>query len=233
MYEQQKATYAEINECLALWKLRHTQFMTTRDDPRRPVSYWMRRQDTYFTLDNPVHSYNCGLPKPKEGGISFDSRHLEDFVVKVEVQRLWPRLKLGEGKAENQNNMIIALMGEVVNLLDMNQDAYYSEGLKLPLITPMFLGRRRLQLYTDSGSTDARQGARRGSADRHRMTHVARYDYVYACVRLWTFVHASAPPTPVPVYGLCKPTVCSLLSQRTRLGACICLSAPQSVHKQP
>eukprot|EP00669_Euglena_mutabilis_P011079 TRINITY_DN574_c0_g1_i2.p1 TRINITY_DN574_c0_g1~~TRINITY_DN574_c0_g1_i2.p1 ORF type:complete len:782 (+),score=364.67 TRINITY_DN574_c0_g1_i2:3-2348(+) len=56
----------------------------------------------------------------------------------MELRRVWHRLKIGEGKAENQNNMIVALMGEVANILDMNQDAYYSEGLKLPLILPRF-----------------------------------------------------------------------------------------------
>jgi len=156
----------------------------------------------------------------------------EAFAHKMELRRVWHRLKIGEGKAENQNNMIVpgppqpllpcsplfspnstfppsyfhlhpvppcsrcwasitqthlcvvfsnidptqtlrlcalftckqggnlffcspygslrsghhnstlnpcgglfpALMGEVANILDMNQDAYYSEGLKLPLI---------------------------------------------------------------------------------------------------
>ena len=36
VYEQKKATYAEINECLSLWKLRHVEFMTARDDAARP-----------------------------------------------------------------------------------------------------------------------------------------------------------------------------------------------------
>ena len=43
MYEQKKATYPEINESLALWKLRHVQFMTAKDDKLEPASYWVRR----------------------------------------------------------------------------------------------------------------------------------------------------------------------------------------------
>ena len=65
-----------------------------------------------------IHAYNFG----KKGvGITFDSGRLSEFVTKTEIARTWPRLKLGEGKAENQNNMINALFGEVVNLMDMNQ----------------------------------------------------------------------------------------------------------------
>jgi len=39
--------YAEINECLSLWKLRHVEFMTAKDDAARPVSYWLRRRDPF------------------------------------------------------------------------------------------------------------------------------------------------------------------------------------------
>ena len=43
MYEQKKTTYPEINECLSMWKLRHAEFMTAKDDTFNPKSYWVRR----------------------------------------------------------------------------------------------------------------------------------------------------------------------------------------------
>ena len=76
--------------------------------------------------------------------MGFDSGKLSQYAVKTELRRLWHRLKIGEGKAENQNNMINCLYGEVCNILDMNQDAYYSEGAKLPLILPQFMGRAQV-----------------------------------------------------------------------------------------
>ena len=143
VYEQQRQTYAEINECLALWKLQHVEFFTSRDDPESPASYWLRRRDPLESPD--VHAWQFAV---RQGGAcAFDSGRLAVFAVKTEVGRTWHRLKIGEGKAENQNNMINALMGEVVNILDMNQDAYYSEGTKLPLILPQFQRRRRLRLH--------------------------------------------------------------------------------------
>jgi hypothetical protein len=151
MYEQKKATYPEINESLALWKLRHVQFMTAKDDKLEPASYWVRRRDPFTS--HHIHAYNFG----KKGvGITFDSGRLSEFVTKTEIARTWPRLKLGEGKAENQNNMINALFGEVVNLMDMNQDAYYSEGLKLSLILPMFLGDRAIRIESSDKTASRR-----------------------------------------------------------------------------
>ena len=117
VYEQQKATYAEINETLSLWKMRHCQFMTARDDAERPVSYWLRRADPFTSHD--LHSYQ--FHSVRNGVYAFDSGRLERFACKTELRRLWYQLKIGEGKAENQNNMINALFGEVVNILDMNQ----------------------------------------------------------------------------------------------------------------
>ena len=109
MYENQKATYAEVNECLALWKLRHVEFFTAKDDAKRPKSYWLRRR---YPLDSDdIHAYQFALRKG--GEYVFDSTQLKAYAVKTELRRMWHRLKLGEGKAENQNNMINALMGEV------------------------------------------------------------------------------------------------------------------------
>ena len=36
------------------------------------------------------------------------------FTEKTDLHRAWHRLRVGEGKAENQNNMLPALLGEVV-----------------------------------------------------------------------------------------------------------------------
>ena len=118
VYEQQKATHHEINELLSLWKTRHVQFMTAQDDRTRPISAWLRRRDPLTSTD--VHSYRFGRVD-QDGAAAFDSAALPRFAVKRELRRTWPRLLLGEGKAENQNNMITALFGEVVNILDMNQ----------------------------------------------------------------------------------------------------------------
>ena len=117
VYENQQATYAEINEVLSLWKMRHVEFMTAKDDQKNPVSYWLRRRQLHSSTD--VHSYH--FLKHSNGVYGFDSAKLSRYAVKTELRRLWHRLKIGEGKAENQNNMITALMGEVVNILDMNQ----------------------------------------------------------------------------------------------------------------
>ena len=42
----------------------------------------------------------------------FDSGRVAEFSAKTALPRSWPKLKLGEGKAENQNNMLPALFGE-------------------------------------------------------------------------------------------------------------------------
>ncbi|KAJ4820602.1 glucan synthase-like 1 [Rhynchospora pubera] len=45
--------------------------------------------------------------------------------------RLPGPLKLGEGKPENQNHAIIFTRGDAVQTIDMNQDSYFEEALKL------------------------------------------------------------------------------------------------------
>uniref|UniRef100_A0A7S1JEU0 GH16 domain-containing protein n=1 Tax=Eutreptiella gymnastica TaxID=73025 RepID=A0A7S1JEU0_9EUGL len=141
VYEQQKETYLEINEVLATWKMRHVQFMSAKDGEIDPRSFWLQRRDP-FTSQH-VHAYSFATQIG--GAVVFDSNQLETYVTKTKLQRTWHRLKIGEGKAENQNNMINALLGEVVNILDMNQDGYYSEGLKLPLVIPQFQDSAKLQ----------------------------------------------------------------------------------------
>ena len=82
-----------------------------------------------------------------------------------------------QGKAENQNNMINALFGEIVNILDMNQDAYYSEGLKVPLILTLFSKRVNLVINATSKSTKNliaardKKGEKRNARDQ-RLEHI-------------------------------------------------------------
>ncbi|KAK2978150.1 hypothetical protein RJ640_029144 [Escallonia rubra] len=58
-----------------------------------------------------------------------------DQLLKQEVEiyriRLPGPLKLGEGKPENQNHAIIFTMGDAVQTIDMNQDFYFEEALKM------------------------------------------------------------------------------------------------------
>uniref|UniRef100_A0A0D3EU39 1,3-beta-glucan synthase n=1 Tax=Oryza barthii TaxID=65489 RepID=A0A0D3EU39_9ORYZ len=58
-----------------------------------------------------------------------------DPVLQREVEiyriRLPGQLKLGEGKPENQNHAIIFTRGDAVQTIDMNQDNYFEEALKM------------------------------------------------------------------------------------------------------
>lgn len=58
-----------------------------------------------------------------------------DQQLKKEVEiyriRLPGPLKLGEGKPENQNHAIIFTRGEALQTIDMNQDSYFEEALKM------------------------------------------------------------------------------------------------------
>jgi len=57
----------------------------------------------------------------------------QDLQKEVEIYRirLPGPLKLGEGKPENQNHAIIFTRGEAVQTIDMNQDNYFEEALKM------------------------------------------------------------------------------------------------------
>eukprot|EP00668_Euglena_longa_P002959 GGOE01003456.1.p1 GENE.GGOE01003456.1~~GGOE01003456.1.p1 ORF type:complete len:3098 (-),score=946.50 GGOE01003456.1:364-9156(-) len=165
IYENQKATYKEINQCLSMWKLRHLQFMTAKDDKANPASFWIRCKDplrfSRFMYEN------VGA----NGQLAMGDAVLAQYMVKTRVRRMWHRLKIGEGKAENQNNMILALKGEVVNIIDMNQDAYYTEGLKLPLVLPQFSSHNRLEVrhFEDLKASLLLQNAARVSKRRQRL----------------------------------------------------------------
>uniref|UniRef100_A0A1D1XI91 1,3-beta-glucan synthase n=1 Tax=Anthurium amnicola TaxID=1678845 RepID=A0A1D1XI91_9ARAE len=51
--------------------------------------------------------------------------------VEIYRVRLPGRLKLGEGKPENQNHAVIFTRGDAVQTIDMNQDNYFEEALKM------------------------------------------------------------------------------------------------------
>jgi len=57
----------------------------------------------------------------------------QDLQREVEIYRvrLPGPLKLGEGKPENQNHALIFTRGEAVQTIDMNQDSYFEEALKM------------------------------------------------------------------------------------------------------
>ena len=57
VYEQKGRTHDEINELMAHWKLRHVQYMTVKDDPVQPCSFWMRRCDPIGSTHIHVHEY--------------------------------------------------------------------------------------------------------------------------------------------------------------------------------
>ncbi|XP_058095823.1 callose synthase 12 [Magnolia sinica] len=60
-------------------------------------------------------------------------RYDQELQKEVEIYRirLPGPLKLGEGKPENQNHAIIFTRGEAVQTIDMNQDNYFEEALKM------------------------------------------------------------------------------------------------------
>jgi 1,3-beta-glucan synthase component len=47
---------------------------------------------------------------------------------------------VGEGKPENQNHAIIFTRGEMLQAIDMNQEGYYEEALKMRNLLQEFLG---------------------------------------------------------------------------------------------
>ena len=52
-------------------------------------------------------------------------------VMEIYRVRLPGYLKLGEGKPENQNHVFIIMRGDAIQTIDMNQDNYFEEALKM------------------------------------------------------------------------------------------------------
>ncbi|XP_058100552.1 callose synthase 12-like [Magnolia sinica] len=76
--------------------------------------------------------------------VKFDQRLQKE--VEIYRIRLPGPLKLGEGKPENQNHAIIFTRGDAVQTIDMNQDHYFEESLKIRNLLeefPRYYGIRR------------------------------------------------------------------------------------------
>lgn len=74
--------------------------------------------------------------RPEMGDMQYYSvlvKFDQDLQKEVEIYRirLPGPLKLGEGKPENQNHAIIFTRGDAVQTIDMNQDNYFEEALKM------------------------------------------------------------------------------------------------------
>ncbi|KDO28506.1 hypothetical protein SPRG_06745 [Saprolegnia parasitica CBS 223.65] len=70
-----------------------------------------------------------------EGPVTYASvllRAVGDLIVEVYRVQLPGNPIIGEGKPENQNHAVIFTRGEFVQAIDMNQDGYFEECLKMP-----------------------------------------------------------------------------------------------------
>ena len=80
-------------------------------------------------------AYVDGPKKVKDGPPKFFSvliRSLNDKITEVYRVELPGDPIVGEGKPENQNHAIIFSRGQMLQSIDMNQDGYYEECLKMP-----------------------------------------------------------------------------------------------------
>nr|CCA22421.1 unnamed protein product [Albugo laibachii Nc14] len=80
-------------------------------------------------------AYVDGPKKVKDGPPKFFSvliRSMDDKIVEVYRVELPGNPIIGEGKPENQNHAIIFSRGELLQCIDMNQDGYLEECIKMP-----------------------------------------------------------------------------------------------------
>ncbi|RLN21239.1 hypothetical protein BBJ28_00013674, partial [Nothophytophthora sp. Chile5] len=95
-------------------------------------------QDIDFLLRKHLNlrvAYVDGPKKVKDGPPKFFSvliRAQEDKIVEVYRVELPGDPIVGEGKPENQNHAVIFSRGELLQCIDMNQDGYLEECLKMP-----------------------------------------------------------------------------------------------------
>ncbi|GMH11510.1 hypothetical protein Nepgr_013351 [Nepenthes gracilis] len=73
---------------------------------------------------------------PKSSGSSEPGQNLDQVIYKIKLPG--PAI-LGEGKPENQNHAIIFTRGEALQTIDMNQDNYMEEALKMRNLLQEFL----------------------------------------------------------------------------------------------
>ncbi|VFQ58885.1 unnamed protein product [Cuscuta campestris] len=101
-----------------------------KGDPRaEEISYLMRNNEALRVAY--VDEVHLG-----RDGVEYYSVLVKyDQILKKEVEiyriKLPGPLKLGEGKPENQNHAIIFTRGDAVQTIDMNQDNYFEEALKM------------------------------------------------------------------------------------------------------
>ncbi|KAL3902819.1 MAG: hypothetical protein SGPRY_011910 [Prymnesium sp.] len=108
------------------------------------------------------HSLRIAYVDEKDGVYSSvllrdDSETGEISVIKV---RLPGNPIIGEGKPENQNHAIIFTRGEYMQTLDMNQDGYLAEALKIRNLLECFKGNIRIvgcreHIFSKDGGTVA------------------------------------------------------------------------------
>ncbi|GMF10475.1 unnamed protein product [Phytophthora lilii] len=95
-------------------------------------------------------AYVDGPKKVKDGPPKFFSvliRAQDDKIVEVYRVELPGNPIVGEGKPENQNHAIIFSRGELLQCIDMNQDGYLEEALKMPnLLSTMDRGTEKRPL---------------------------------------------------------------------------------------
>ncbi|RLN54351.1 hypothetical protein BBJ29_002072 [Phytophthora kernoviae] len=95
-------------------------------------------------------AYVDGPKKVKDGPPKFFSvliRSQDDKIVEVYRVELPGNPIVGEGKPENQNHAIIFSRGELLQCIDMNQDGYLEECLKMPnLLSTMDTGTEKRPL---------------------------------------------------------------------------------------
>ncbi|XP_031124227.1 callose synthase 11-like [Ipomoea triloba] len=101
-----------------------------KGDPRaEEISYLMRNYEALrVAYVDEVHLGRDGVQY-----FSVLVKYDQQLKREVEIYRikLPGPLKLGEGKPENQNHAIIFTRGEAVQTIDMNQDNYFEEALKM------------------------------------------------------------------------------------------------------
>ncbi|GLD97010.1 hypothetical protein PINS_up005693 [Pythium insidiosum] len=109
------------------------QIYGKQKDEQRPQA-----QDIDFLLKKHPSlrvAYVDGPKKVKDGPPKYFSvliRAMEDKIVEVYRVELPGDPIVGEGKPENQNHAIIFSRGELLQCIDMNQDGYLEECLKMP-----------------------------------------------------------------------------------------------------
>ncbi|KAK8481921.1 hypothetical protein V6N13_017643 [Hibiscus sabdariffa] len=98
-------------------------------DPRAEEILYLMKQHEALRVAY-VDEVSTGRDKEYYSVLVKYDRQLEEEVEIYRVKLPGP-LKLGEGKPENQNHALIFTRGDAVQAIDMNQDDYFEEALKM------------------------------------------------------------------------------------------------------